>query len=256
MPWSAVVPVKSLAAAKSRLAARVASEDLALAFAQDTISALLATPQISRVITATADPLVSAWARAAGAEVFDDTNHEGINVAAAAAAAACIPELDDVLIVLADLPCLTSASLEHVLDAATAHRVSFVADADGTGTTMWCGISGAPVASRFGPQSREAHLQAGAVDLVASDRSAHLALARRDVDTEDDLAHALALGVGAATRRALSTVVTTVSCDDLQIVVIDEAGHTTSLPRDHLEAMTHVRPGQRLLMLADRLSLP
>jgi len=256
MPWSAVVPVKSLAAAKSRLAARVASEDLAFAFAQDTISALLSSPLVSRVITATSDPLVSRWARAAGAEIFDDTDYPGINAAAAAATATCSPELDDVVIVLADLPCLTRESLEQVLDAARAHRVSFVADADGTGTTMWCAMSGEPVASHFGPHSRAAHIQAGAADLAASGDSARWARVRLDVDTEDDLTHALALGVGAATRRTLSTVVTTVSCDDLQVVVIDEAGHTTSLHRDQLDAMIQARPGQRLLMHADRLTFP
>jgi 2-phospho-L-lactate guanylyltransferase len=256
VPWSAVVPVKSLAAAKTRLAARVASEDLAFAFAQDTISALLSSPHISRVITATSDPLVSAWSLAAGAEVFDDGTHEGINAAAAAAAAACVPEPDDVVIVLADLPCLTRTSLEQVLDLATKHRVSFVADAAGTGTTMWFGTSGVAVASHFGSHSRQAHLQAGAVDLVASEALEQWALVRRDVDTEDDLAHAMALGVGAATRRAVSTVVTTISCDDLQVVVIDEAGHTTSLPRVQLDAMAQARPGQRLLMLADRLTFP
>ncbi|MFN2537599.1 MAG: 2-phospho-L-lactate guanylyltransferase, partial [Mycobacteriales bacterium] len=52
----------------------------------------------------------------------------------------------------------------------------------------------------YGPASRERHLASGAVQLVAPES------VRRDVDTPDDLEHAVALGVGPHTLAALEGI--------------------------------------------------
>ncbi len=202
MAWSAVVPVKELTHAKSRLAMPGSSAHLALAFAQDTISALLETEGISRVIVATSDPVVSAWTLQSGGEVFDDAEYAGINPAVMAAADS-LPRDDGVLVVLADLPCLNAQVLKQVIMAAEQFDRSFVTDAQGTGTTMWFAKEGMRVEPHFGPGSRAAHVASGSVDLVLLHGDDAWPKARRDVDTVDDLTNAITLGVGVATSQAL-----------------------------------------------------
>jgi 2-phospho-L-lactate/phosphoenolpyruvate guanylyltransferase len=201
--WTAVVPVKSLSNAKSRLATDVPSAGaLASAFFQDTVSVLTAATGVRGVLVATSDPEVSALAVAAGARVVSDAGHPGIN-AAARHAASRAPRDAGILVVVSDLPCLTPASVEAVLALASHHRTSFLPDADGTGTTMWLCGPGEAVDPRFGVGSARAHRATGAVDLVSSPRDDADVLrpARRDVDTADALRQAVALGVGPATRQ-------------------------------------------------------
>jgi 2-phospho-L-lactate guanylyltransferase len=204
MAWSAVVPVKGLAHAKSRLATSSSSDHLALAFAQDTISALLATDGIGRVIVATSDPVVTAWTQNMGGETFDDAEYTGINPAVIGAANQA-PAGDGIVVVLADLPCLTAIVMNHVLGASGEFDHSFLADAHGTGTTMWFSREGMTKEPHFGSGSRAAHAASGSVDLVLEHGEEAWPKARRDVDTVDDLTEAIALGVGTATRRALDT---------------------------------------------------
>lgn len=201
MSWSAVVPVKGLAQAKSRLGT-LSIGGLALAFAQDTISALLATDDVGQVIVATSDPIVSTWSRDMGAKTFDDSAHAGLNPATRAAADIAIGS-EGLVIVLADLPCLTPGAMREVLAAAAGSDRSFVADAEGSGTTMWLAQRGVAVDPRFGADSRAAHLASGCTDLVLRHGEDAWPRARRDVDTEDDLRAALELGVGPATLDAL-----------------------------------------------------
>lgn len=204
--WSVVFPVKVLWAAKSRLAAGTpAPGELALAFFRDAIAAAIATPRVDRVIVATSDERVRAHAESVGAAVVDDDRHPGIN-AAARWGAAHGGASRGVAVIVSDLPCLTPLSLETTLAAAEQHPTSFLADLDGTGTTVWCATAPHAVDPHFGQDSRSAHLASGAVDLVA----AHPALltglepARCDVDTDRALQHARDLGVGPATTAALS----------------------------------------------------
>jgi 2-phospho-L-lactate guanylyltransferase len=97
-----------------------------------------------------------------------------------------------------DLPSLRPDELAAALDAAgrTAPRC-FVADAHGTGTTLLTAV-GTELRPRFGPGSAEAHRAGGAVALTG----AWPGLVR-DVDTEDDLWAAVALGVGPCTAAQL-----------------------------------------------------
>jgi 2-phospho-L-lactate guanylyltransferase len=69
----------------------------------------------------------------------------------------------------------------------------FVADVTGSGTTLLAAAPGVALAPAYGPGSRQVHLRSGAVELPGA------AGLRLDVDTPDDLAQALLLGVGVAT---------------------------------------------------------
>ena len=206
--WTVVIPVKALPQAKTRLAGDVATPaDLAVAFLRDTLAAVLATASVEATVVVTADPVVADIAAGAGADVVDDSEHPGINPAARHGAGHRSPG-SAIAVIVSDLPCLTPATLAVVLAAASAHRHAFLADLDGTGTTMWFADADAPVEPHFGPDSRAAHAGAGHVDLVA----AHAALAdalvpaRLDIDTVAALDRAVTVGVGAATAAVLGTL--------------------------------------------------
>lgn len=204
-PWTVVIPVKSLAEAKSRLADGVdAPSALALAFLGDTLEAVAAAPAVVRIVVVTSDPVAAATAAEHGAVVVDDRGHPGINAAAAAGAEAARADGTAVAVIVSDLPCLTPRALATVLELADGHPRSFLADRDGSGTTMWLAGPDQPVGSRFGAESRAAHRADGVVDLVDQHPEAVAALlpARTDVDTVAALEQALAVGVGPRTRAA------------------------------------------------------
>lgn len=192
----AVVPVKDLGLAKSRLLldpGRRAA--LALAVAQDVLAALLSTPEVVHVVVVTGDPLVLAHARRAGASVVDDPGG-GLDAAVAAGATAAAERCAacGLLVVPADLPCLRPADVATVLHLARRVPAAVVPDRWGTGTTMLVHRGDAPVVTAYGPGSAARHAALGLTVLGgAPDR------ARLDVDTLEDLEAATVLGLGVHT---------------------------------------------------------
>lgn len=208
--WSVVLPVKSLARAKSRLAARPAAErtELARAFALDVLGICLATPAVHQLVVVTDDPSVAAPARAVGAVVVADPPAEhgrsGLNGALRHGAALAIGRRPDLAVALltADLPALRVQELSLALERAAGHQRAFVGDASGTGTTLLCTAKGIEPDPLFGVRSRAAHASAGAIELTGRE----LARLRCDVDTEVDLWLCAALGVGPHTSAVLGRV--------------------------------------------------
>ena len=206
MQWTVVVPLKPPTVGKSRLRT-LGSDDaehvaLVLAFARDTLDAVLSCSQVGAVIlVCDADTAASAIGGdnpIAGAErirVVHDAPGIGLNGAlrlGEQSARAARPQFG-IAALSADLPALTAGALSQSLGWAHGHARSFVADRPGTGTTMLCASPGAALDPMFGVGSAAAHAQSGAVRLEADPRL------RADVDTEDDLDAALRLGVGPAT---------------------------------------------------------
>ena len=72
--------------------------------------------------------------------------------------------------------------------------MSFVADSAGTGTTTVTAPTLELFRPAFGPESREAHLAAGAHEIVLD-----VPGLTHDVDTPEDLAEVLGLGAGPRT---------------------------------------------------------
>lgn len=199
LSWSVVIPVKVLARAKSRLAelAGATRPELALAMAADTVAAAVACPAAGTVIVVTDDATAAGELSSLGAVVLPDEPGAGINPAlefGAAHAAARWPGRGTAALA-ADLPALRPAELGQALAAAAGLSEAFVADAAGTGTTLYAAGPGAAFCPRFGPGSRDRHRLAGAVQL---DLSAVSGL-RRDVDTPADLWQAEKLGLGPRT---------------------------------------------------------
>lgn len=202
MRWVAVVPVKALPSAKSRLAPRSDGqrERLALAFARDTIEAALGTEVIDEVVVVTSDPRADDALRGPGVVILAEPQPPDLN-AALASAAALAAERDTsrgVVALCADLPALQGADLGAALRLAEPYARSFVADASGVGTTLLAAGPGHVLSPRFGARSAALHTGSGAEPLPGA-----LSSLRQDVDSPEDLAAAVALGVGRWTASAL-----------------------------------------------------
>jgi len=199
-----VVPVKPPAFGKSRLLglSDTHRRDLAGAFALDTVAACLAASQVAQVLVATDDAVFAATLAATGCATVPDGDTNGLNPALRQAVSEALrrwPALQPVAL-LADLPALRAADLDTALGALVPDRPAFVADADGTGTTLYT-ASYDGFAPSFGIDSCAAHRAGGALEVAGE-----LAGLRRDVDNLDDLRTAVALGVGVATARLVANL--------------------------------------------------
>jgi 2-phospho-L-lactate guanylyltransferase len=223
--WTVLLPVKVLARAKSRLAVLAGERrhELALALASDTVSAVLACPEVARVIVVTSDPVAGPRLAALGALIVGEVNGEvngdpaelarqlpaesadgsqhALNAALLRGAAVAVRRWPSsgLAALTADLPALRPDELATALRAVSPvnQGAAFVPDAAGVGTTLYAVPPGKRFRPMFGGASRARHAAAGAVEL-ALDGIAGL---RQDVDTPDDLRSAVALGVGPRTAE-------------------------------------------------------
>ncbi|WP_433297120.1 2-phospho-L-lactate guanylyltransferase [Actinoplanes sp. CA-030573] len=209
--WTAVIPVKRLSAAKSRLRGAVPAArhaDLALAMVCDTVSAVLAGEAVAELVVVTDDPVAAAAVRELGARVEPDRPAADLN-AAMRFGADEVAGLGRFRAVLAgDLPALRPSHLEEALArAAAGDRRGFVADAAGSGTVLLAAPPGVPLDPHFGIGSAGAHAASGAIALAGDWPGL-----RQDVDTPADLRRVLALGAGRHTCDLLRDLGLTVSC--------------------------------------------
>lgn len=203
-PVTAVVPVKRLALAKSRLAlADGPRRSLALAFALDTISALTRCERVAHVVVVTSEAAVASRVDRLGTQVVPE---EGPGLGSAllvgTTAARRLHPLHDLLVVPGDLPCLCPDDVVAVLDQASDRPVgTFVPDLAGTGTTLLlCPHPLGPV-MHYGPGSAARHRLAGLHALAGAPTATRL-----DVDTLADLRRAAALGLGPEASAAWAAV--------------------------------------------------
>ncbi|RZQ64917.1 2-phospho-L-lactate guanylyltransferase [Amycolatopsis suaedae] len=173
--------------------------ELVLALAADTVGAATASSVVRRVLVVAADPAALSGLCMLGAEVVDQGAARDLNTALrhgerilrAADPTGVVAALQ------ADLPALRAEELSAALSAAAGRR-AFVADRQGTGTTLLVSAPGAPLNPLFGPGSALAHTASGAVPLDVDAPSL-----RSDVDTAADLAHARRIGLGEHTATLL-----------------------------------------------------
>ncbi|QNP69969.1 2-phospho-L-lactate guanylyltransferase [Streptomyces roseirectus] len=203
MQWMLVIPLKPLARAKSRLsdtAGDAVRPGLALAFAQDTVAAALASAAVRDVAVVTDDPLAGRELAALGARIVPDAPRAGLNAALAhgESVVRTVHPQTALAALNADLPALRPHELTRVLDAAAEFPRAFLPDAAGIGTTLLAATPGHPLLPAFGPDSRHRHRASGAAELALP----HVDSVRQDVDTGDDLRAALTLGTGPRTTTA------------------------------------------------------
>lgn len=196
-----VVPVKRLAQAKSRVAlgSRELRHELALAFSLDTLDAVRRCPGVRAVVVVTDEPQIRRRCLGRHGWIVADDAPSGLNAAIrrGAAVADALHPGTAVAAVMADLPTLRPEELAEALDEAGRHAAAYVADTDGSGTTLLAARRALDLTPCFGPDSARRHDALGAVPVAA-----RVPTLRRDVDTLDDIRLALAMGVGRWTRRA------------------------------------------------------
>jgi 2-phospho-L-lactate guanylyltransferase len=137
--WSVVIPAKRLAVAKTRLrpltdALGAAHDELVLALLTDTVAAAAACPAVTELLVVTDDPSAADVVRELGARIVPDVPDRGLNPALAYGARSASG--DAVAALSSDLPALRPDELTAALGAAAGSARAFVADAQGTGTTL------------------------------------------------------------------------------------------------------------------------
>jgi 2-phospho-L-lactate/phosphoenolpyruvate guanylyltransferase len=202
----ALVPVKRLAAGKSRLAAalgREATPALTLAMLGDVLAALRDSHRVDRIVVATPDPEVGEAVRTLGAEarVADDP---GLNAALDAAARALADPAGALLVVLGDVAGASGAELAQLFDAldALGGNGAVLAAARDGGTAALLRRPPGAIPSCFGAESAKAH-RAAAERAGAPFRELALPSLAIDLDRSEDLAALLASDAAAPRTRAL-----------------------------------------------------
>jgi 2-phospho-L-lactate guanylyltransferase len=199
-----IIAVKRLDAAKTRLASAFAPGTrvgVVLAMLIDTVVAASAVPAVRTITVVTPDNAAAAAVRELGARVITDPTPRGhadpLNNALSLAEAAIRAETSNIVVLQGDLPALQPGELAEAIADARRHARSFVTDRHGTGTSALFTF-GVPLDPRFGTDSAQRHADSGAVELTAAWPGL-----RCDIDTPDDLAAALRLGVGPTTAAAV-----------------------------------------------------
>jgi 2-phospho-L-lactate guanylyltransferase len=259
LPAAAVIALKPTMHAKSRLAMpNPLRRRLAWTMALDTLAALASA--LPQVLVVSNQPALEAQLHRAGlaVEVISESAHVGMNSALSRGAEALqVQGFTTVMACVGDLPALRPDSVRQILDASRAHDRSFVADASGVGTTILVAHD-VQLAPQFQGRSAAAHHASGAVSLSEDAIGSPVADARRDVDTEADLAIAIGLGVGQATsalvdhetdrlgKYELITATQWRNSEGEQLAVT-AFGTRITLPAEALgNDLRHVRVGQRL----------
>ena len=140
-PYVVVVPVKPPALGKSRIVGldHETRRGLARAFALDTVAACLAADHVGAVLVATDDAAFSRELGALGCATIPDGDTNDLNSALRQAVAEARRRWADhaPVALCADLPALRPAELTLALESVVPGGPSFVADAEGVGTTLY-----------------------------------------------------------------------------------------------------------------------
>ncbi|MCB8959356.1 MAG: 2-phospho-L-lactate guanylyltransferase [Ardenticatenales bacterium] len=184
-----ILPVRSLAGSKSRLAGQLdAAERAALTsrFVRRTIAVLQAVPAIERILVVSRDPAVFALVASAGVVALSEGEPAGLNSAVGQAVAFLTARgAAQALILPADLPFVSSADVEALLAAAGPGRLVIAPDERGDGTNALLLSLPARLPFQYGEGSQASHLAAAAALGLATRQVQRPGLAF-DLDTEAD----------------------------------------------------------------------
>ena len=201
---AAVVPVKSLDAAKSRLAPRLGLDNarqLSLTMLADVLEALLAVPEVDRVAVTTSDAEVGDAATAAGAEVLLRED-PGLNPSIEAAAAELLPDPENALLVLrGDVAGACTDDLSRFIRSSPRRGVGLAPSRDG-GTSALLRRPRDIIPAGFGRESAKRHREY-AESAGAQLREMPLPSLSLDLDAPEDLDAFLATPRGGHRTRVL-----------------------------------------------------
>jgi 2-phospho-L-lactate guanylyltransferase len=252
----ALVPLKRSEVAKSRLRSLPdpLRRRLAWTMALDTLRALAA---VLPVIVISNQPGLDARLRneKITAKVLAESHSVGINAALQhGERAARANGYRGVLASVGDLPALRTESVRAILVAAADYPRAFLADTSGIGTTMLM-ATGTDLQPRFQGRSAATHAASGAICIDSEDLGRSVPDARRDVDSDVDLADAFQLGLGPSTaqlfdgNRLGQYVMITVAEQrpDGSTAAVTGSGYRVHLPAGAASRqLRRLAPGQRL----------
>ena len=184
----AVLPVKTFAAAKTRLAADlgVPQPEVAEEMAVGVLRALCAS-SLDGVLVVTRERRVMDVAEAEGAEIVEEDELRGHSFAAMLGVRAAVERgADRVLLAAGDCPLLASADVDALLGRHDGPGVVILTDRHGTGTNGLLLCPPAAIPPSFGMGSRERHAELAhraGVEWTVEEIPAFA----YDVDTADDL---------------------------------------------------------------------
>lgn len=185
----AILPIKSLGAAKQRLSGQLGSgsrQALAQAMFSDVLASLRRVSGIDEIVVVTANEVAESAARGNGVRLLHDGEEAGQSAAAMIGIRHALASgYERVLLVPGDTPLLDPADLDALLERRD--PVTIVPDRHGTGTNCLLLAPPEAIEPSFGPGSLDRHLSlaraAGLEPVVDPVPSLTL-----DIDTPEDLA--------------------------------------------------------------------
>jgi 2-phospho-L-lactate guanylyltransferase len=185
----AIVPVKSFARAKQRLASVLSADErarLAEGMLCDVLEQLTAVPQLAGITVVTADPSAARIAGSFGTRHICDLSESGVNQAVALGFEAVRSAECPVAVIAADVPFATSAEIADALSRLERHPVVLVPAAADGGTNLLALRRAGLIEPSFGEGSFARHRQqARALNLTCGIfRARGLG---HDIDRADDL---------------------------------------------------------------------
>ncbi|GCE16482.1 2-phospho-L-lactate guanylyltransferase [Dictyobacter kobayashii] len=160
MKYTALVPVKSLEAAKSRLAAHLTSgqrANLMLDMLHHVLQTLQASQAFDHISVVSADARVLQQARSWGAQALAETQAGHNPALTAAATHELLHGARALLTISADLPLLQVADIRQVVEKSRYHDVVIATSQDGSGTNALLTRPPLVLPYRFGVNSRYHH---------------------------------------------------------------------------------------------------
>ena len=189
MKYNALIPVKSLGTAKSRLASSFTQhqrERLVLDMLQHVLCVLLDSELFEKVSVVSSDKQVLEKAYLWGAQAVIEEYH-GHNQALHAAALREISEgVTTLLTISADLPLLTPQEIRCFYKQSLQYDVVLAPSRDGTGTNAIMVHPPLAVPYVFGPGSLQSYIDAAKQKCLSYSKFHSIGLAL-DIDTTDDL---------------------------------------------------------------------
>lgn len=187
----ALIPVKRFALAKRRLAPQLSPTEraaLAKAMLRHVLGVLAGCRGLAGILIVTSDPDAMALARAFGAHVLPDAVESGTNAAVRAGMAALERAgKGGVIVVPGDVPGITRAEMDAVVDALASAPVVLVPATRDGGTNLLAACPPALMAPSFGPSSFARHLETARA-AGREPRVLHLPGLGHDIDVNADLA--------------------------------------------------------------------
>jgi len=191
MRRAVVLPLKSLAESKTRLADHLTSDqrqELFKAMAEDVVSAVSQTEGFMQRIVVTSDPALKKLALSYDLQVVDEPNSKGHSTAALLGIAVAISNSADVVALLpGDCPSVTPTTIQNLAQITNPRQLTIAPDRLGTGTNALAIYPPDAVTPSFGESSFQRHSKLALSVGIPTVKFESLELAC-DVDTADDLA--------------------------------------------------------------------